>query len=211
MPLMITTDLETRLIPGKSYLYGGDASGVTEILSSFEAIDTLVFDGAVGDAKSARQFVNSSGLGAFGAKRLLLISNADDMSDIVQNTLLKLLEEPPPSVVIVLQAEQPQRLLPTVLSRLHSLEGLARTSKIESSHFQQSSGEMFIKLTELPREQLVDLLADEINFERQQLLITPTRQVTNRIELLDRAIKKLNANANLKLTIDWLLLHWEVN
>ncbi|MDP3993133.1 MAG: hypothetical protein Q8Q05_02910 [bacterium] len=205
------TDLETRLIPGKSYLYGGDASGITEILASFEAIDTLVFDGAVGDAKSARAFVNSSGLGAFGVKRLLLINNADDMSDIVQNTLLKLLEEPPPSVVIILQAEQPQRLLPTVLSRLHSLEGLAQTSKIESSHFQHSSSEMFNKLTELPREQLVDLLADEMNFERQQLLITPTRQVTNRIELLDRATKKLNANANLKLTIDWLLLHWEVN
>ncbi|MEK7202510.1 MAG: hypothetical protein AAB669_03220 [Patescibacteria group bacterium] len=208
---MITTDLETRLIPGKSYLCGGDASGVTEILSSFEAIDTLVFDGAVGDAKSARQFVTSSGLGAFGAKRLLLISNADDMSDIVQNTLLKLLEEPPPSVVIVLQAEQPQRLLPTVLSRLHSLEGLARTSKVESSHFNKSSSVMFNELTELPREQLVDLLASEMNHQQQQLLLTPIQQVTDRVLLLDRATKKLNANANLKLTIDWLLLHWSDN
>lgn len=208
---MVTAQLVQKLIPGKSYLYGGNATDVTEILSSFETVDCLVFDGAESDAKSARQIVAAAGLGAFGSKRLLLVKNADGMSDIVQNTLLKLLEEPPSSVVVVLQTQQPQRLLPTVLSRLHLLEGSFRSSATDQSHFKKSSSEMFNRLSELPREQVVDLLASEMNHQQQQLLLTPIQQVADRIELLDRAIKKLNANANSKLTIDWLLLHWSDN
>ena len=38
-----------------------------------------------------------------------------------QNALLKLLEEPPPSAVIVLVTEYPDRLLPTVLSRCYEI------------------------------------------------------------------------------------------
>jgi len=66
----------------------------------------------------------------------------------------------------------------------------------------------FVKLTELPRDELVKLLAQEMNFQQQQLFVTPDEQVSSRVSLLDKAIKKLDANANLKLTVDWLLLRW---
>ena len=220
--VMTTSKLSEKLEPGKSYLYSGDES---ELLPSFDATDVLLFDGSESDAKSVRQFVAQAQLGAYGEKRLLLVKNAHLMSDIVQNTLLKLLEEPPSSVVIVLQTGQAQQLLPTVLSRLHPLGNSSATPATVQSCLGGSSSGLFedqtmkgfvledpkgsfVKLTELPRDELVKLLAQEMNFQQQQLFVTPDEQVSSRVSLLDKAIKKLDANANLKLTVDWLLLRW---
>lgn len=52
-----------------------------------------------------------------GGKKVFVILNAEDMDDIIQNKLLKLLEEPPENTVIILGVSNPKALLPTVLSR----------------------------------------------------------------------------------------------
>lgn len=191
-----------KLEPGKSYLFSGDE---LELLSSFDNADVLLFEGGESDAKSVRQFVAQAQLGAFGEKRLLLVKDAHLMSVIVQNTLLKILEEPPSSIVFVLQTGQAQQLLPTVLSRLHPLGSYSKVPEVSQSRFKGASPEFF---TELPRDELVGLLTLEMNYQQQQLFITPDTQTSNRVLFLDNAIKKLNANANLKLTIDYLLLRW---
>jgi DNA polymerase-3 subunit gamma/tau len=53
-----------------------------------------------------------------GKRKFLLIENADRMQEGARNSLLKLLEEPPQAVSIVLTTEHEQALLPTILSRL---------------------------------------------------------------------------------------------
>jgi len=200
--------LNTQLLPGKSYLYSGDNQEMMTIVTTFDPVDINVFDATETDVEAARLLVAQAQLGAFGAKRLLLIENADRLTEVVQNTLLKLLEEPPTSVVIILQTEQPQKLLPTVMSRLHFLNSQNPKFKIGQSHFQIPLADMFGKLTDMTRESLVAVLTDEINYQREQLLTAPSYQLANRVQLLDRVIRKLNSNANQKLTIDWLLLHW---
>ena len=52
-----------------------------------------------------------------GGSRLAIIEGADRMNEDAQSALLKTLEEPPPGVVIVLCADQEDRLMPTVRSR----------------------------------------------------------------------------------------------
>lgn len=52
-----------------------------------------------------------------GAARVALIAPADAMNMSAQNALLKTLEEPPPGVHLILVADAPARLLPTVRSR----------------------------------------------------------------------------------------------
>src|SRR3990167_5270332 len=99
---MLTTKLEEQLVPGGSYLFSGDITEASKALLLFDSIDSLVLDASESDAKSTRQFVAQAQLGAFGSKRLLLVTNAHSMSEIVQNTLLKLLEEPPSTAVILL-------------------------------------------------------------------------------------------------------------
>ena len=52
-----------------------------------------------------------------GRRRVFLIDHADRANDESSNSLLKTLEEPAPSLTIVLTAENPNELLPTIRSR----------------------------------------------------------------------------------------------
>jgi DNA polymerase III delta prime subunit len=202
---MIISDLSSKLEPGKSYLFSGDES---EILPHFDTADCLVFDGLGSEVKPTRQLVAQAQLGALGTKRVILVKNAHSMSELVQNTLLKILEEPPASLVIVLQTQQAQQLLPTVQSRLHPLGGFSKLQSTLQSSFEKTSSDLFSRLVELPRDELVALMAKEMSYLQHRLFVTPDSQTSKRILNLDQAIKKLNANANLKLTLDWLLLRW---
>lgn len=57
-----------------------------------------------------------------GRRRVLRVSGADRMNEAAQNAFLKVLEEPPPSVVWVLEAEDEGALLETVVSRCRRLD-----------------------------------------------------------------------------------------
>ena len=52
-----------------------------------------------------------------GGWRVAIIDTADDMNDAAANALLKLLEEPPSRAMLLLVANVPGRLLPTIRSR----------------------------------------------------------------------------------------------
>lgn len=52
-----------------------------------------------------------------GGWRVVIIDDADTMNRNAQNALLKILEEPPPKVLIILVAHRPGMLIPTIHSR----------------------------------------------------------------------------------------------
>ncbi len=52
-----------------------------------------------------------------GAHRVALVEGAHRLNEDAQNALLKTLEEPPPGATLVLCADEPEQLLPTVRSR----------------------------------------------------------------------------------------------
>jgi DNA polymerase-3 subunit delta' len=56
-----------------------------------------------------------------GGRRVAIIIEAERLGVQAQNALLKLLEEPPDDLVIILCSRQPEALLPTILSRCQSL------------------------------------------------------------------------------------------
>ena len=56
-----------------------------------------------------------------GQPRLVLLENADKMSDEAQNALLKTLEEPPADTTFILTASTSKNLLPTIVSRTWAL------------------------------------------------------------------------------------------
>lgn len=58
---------------------------------------------------------------ADGGRRTAIIDSLDEMNTAAANALLKLLEEPPPNVTLLLIAHQPARLLPTIRSRCREL------------------------------------------------------------------------------------------
>ncbi|GEM_PF-2946465 len=54
---------------------------------------------------------------ASSSRRWVIIGEVDRLSEHVGNTLLKLIEEPPPATAILLTSSHPERILPTILSR----------------------------------------------------------------------------------------------
>jgi len=57
-----------------------------------------------------------------GKSKVLIIDDAEYMSSEAANSLLKTLEEPPPSITWLLLASEERRLLPTIISRCQRLE-----------------------------------------------------------------------------------------
>jgi DNA polymerase-3 subunit gamma/tau len=66
-----------------------------------------------------------------GKRKLLVIENADRMQDGARNSLLKILEEPPKTVSIVLTTAHHGGLLPTILSRLRPYRFIRRDQAVE--------------------------------------------------------------------------------
>lgn len=56
-----------------------------------------------------------------GGWRVVVLHPAEALNPAAANALLKILEEPPAGVMLILVSHRPRRLLPTVLSRCHKL------------------------------------------------------------------------------------------
>ncbi|MBN2290537.1 MAG: hypothetical protein JXQ83_14480, partial [Candidatus Glassbacteria bacterium] len=68
-----------------------------------------------------------------GRRKVFVITGADRLRAEASNSLLKLLEEPLPEVVLVLCSDRPASLLPTILSRCQRLRvNRPRTSTLEA-------------------------------------------------------------------------------
>ena len=90
---------------------------------------------------------------ADGGRRVAIIDAVDDMNVSAANSLLKLLEEPPEKVTLLLISHQPARLLPTIRSRCRELRVLPLAPQDLSDALAQAGGEVAlddgVALTEL--------------------------------------------------------------
>jgi DNA polymerase-3 subunit gamma/tau len=66
-----------------------------------------------------------------GNRKTLIIENAENMREDGRNSLLKLLEEPPDTVSIILTAQRREAIMPTILSRLRPYRFLNRSEEDE--------------------------------------------------------------------------------
>jgi DNA polymerase-3 subunit delta' len=73
----------------------------------------------VDEVRRMKSFFNLSA--AEGGRRVAIIDAVDEMNPSAANALLKLLEEPPAAVTLLLVSHQPSGLLPTVRSRCREL------------------------------------------------------------------------------------------
>ncbi len=73
----------------------------------------------VDDVRAVSQFLTLTP--AAGGWRVVIVDAADHLNRNAANALLKVLEEPPPNVVLLLVSHAPGRLLPTLRSRCRAL------------------------------------------------------------------------------------------
>ncbi len=79
----------------------------------------LSADIRVGDVRALGAFLSLSATD--GGRRVVIVDTVDEMNVSAANALLKMLEEPPDDVVMLLVSHQPARLLPTIRSRCRTL------------------------------------------------------------------------------------------
>lgn len=81
--------------------------------------DVLEIDAAsnnrVEDVRELREKVNLSAM--YGGKKIYILDEAHMMSKSAFNALLKTLEEPPSHVIFILATTEPEKIIPTILSR----------------------------------------------------------------------------------------------
>jgi DNA polymerase-3 subunit delta' len=75
-----------------------------------------------------------------GRRRVTILEQADRLTESAANSLLKVLEEPPPYAIFVLLAPHPARVLPTILSRSQIVRLRALTRPDLASFLEQRLG-----------------------------------------------------------------------
>lgn len=87
-------------------------------------------------------------------RRVIIVSNAEDMNINSQNALLKILEEPPAHIAILLITGEPGSLLPTVRSRCRIVE--AGGGQHDVSDDIKNLADQYVELAFQGGEQLVE-------------------------------------------------------
>ncbi|MBR0400490.1 MAG: hypothetical protein IJH95_06740 [Mogibacterium sp.] len=99
--------------------------------------------------EDAADFTERLGMGAYGRFLIGIIDDADSMSEVVQNKLLKTLEEPADSTLLILAAANRDALLETVRSRCSIIRLSEYTDpdedEIRSAAAIEETAELFMK------------------------------------------------------------------
>ncbi len=89
--------------------------------------DLTVFDGSAGSSAFPVKLIREIIADAYirpndGAGKVYLLTHAENLSAAAQNTLLKLMEEPPAHLMMILCCDNGSKLLPTIRSRVTPLK-----------------------------------------------------------------------------------------
>ncbi len=168
-----------------------------------------------------RQFHSQLILSPYNSPLLVgVIGNAERLTIEAQNALLKLLEEPPPKVKLLLETALPLALLPTILSRCQVMI-LSRSPGVPKNEQENTANVIFDEIQSLsPGKRLayadkllttkdgVGLwITDAIKSAEALLMHQPTLKITQSIRHCLAAKRHIAANVNPKLVLDMLLLN----
>ena len=121
--------------------------------------------------EKARAVISFSTLSShYGGRKLVLIETAERLNKSAANALLKTLEEPPPSTMIILSAEQPSKLIATIRSRCQQIRfGLPDTKTAVAWLIEQGIESAELQLSEAGGAPLkaVEMAGENISAWRQ--------------------------------------------
>lgn len=122
--------------------------------------------------------------------KLVIVMEADRLTDDSANAFLKTLEEPPPQTLIILITEMPGRLLPTILSRCIRLDLPTPGTKL---HLGETQKRFLPALKEALRELGSDVAALALRADFQALMTELREEITERISSTLKAEAKMIA------------------
>jgi len=211
-----------QIEPGKSYLMEGPAVTMAELLSIpdilpfkseislIDQIEVIEKGIAIEDLRNA---IANAAQKPFGKYRIFYLQNADELSEVCQNTLLKFLEEPPTYIFVIIQTEHPERLLRTILSRLAKLDGNKpkKTDYEYPKKFLEDAKETEAWFDKAKRDGVINMLQNKLSDYKMVVLDEPKDENIKKILLLEQFIQRLRGNLNQKLSTQLFLLNWFQN
>lgn len=198
-----------EFLSGRSYLYSGEITDDILRSNNVEVVDLLTIEMKDIGIKELRVIISQAAGRAFGKNRLLWLKNVESPTDIIQDTLLKILEEPPKALIVVVQARNAEELLPTLRSRLHAVHGVNEVVTDAESAIPQNKQQADVLLRGIKeRTDLTNIFIRELSWTRQEFLKKPTPMLSSQLQQLSSAISRLKQNCNQKMVIDTFLLHW---
>ncbi len=216
-------------LEGSILIYGGDRAArnnkILELLGqnqiSVENNPDVLNVRLIEDKKSIGIGTVKDNIKALGQKpfshkyKILIIWEADLMTIEAQNTLLKILEEPPEYATIILCAPTKTAVLPTILSRCKRVELKSKAYEDSKERaffelFQMSLGDRMSWAAEVSkedREVVIDIVKDLILDLEISARTEPTMKAAQALVKLSEVRNDLlKTNVNLKLALEYLVL-----
>ncbi len=149
--------------------------------------------------------------------KIIIIESSHNLTNQAQNSLLKILEEPPQNTLIILLAENINFFLPTVLSRCKIIL-LGKETTIDLMKIPMSIQEQYkfidnlksIKTQKEKRQKIEDLLTSITKNTKEELARTFDKETRKKIEkklkLISEIFTKLEANVNQRLLLEHLFI-----
>lgn len=151
--------------------------------------------------------------------KAVIIQDADTLTTVAQNALLKTLEEPPANTVLILLAGKKDIFLLTILSRCSIIELTSATNQLSESE-RNTIAELLnienlqigdkLKIAETlskEKEEAAQTLKNSILLLRENLIKAPSKITAVRIQLMQDAYKTITTtNTNLRLALEHLFL-----
>ena len=125
----------TEAVDAAQGLLGGYREGLKTVVPVKGTSDRLSI--GVGQIHDLLGFFRLKTPGRAAIRRAAVITEADKMTREAQNALLKTLEEPPADSVLLLASEHPERLLPTIRSRVQTINLPKEFKRPETEAVQQ--------------------------------------------------------------------------
>lgn len=139
--------------------------------------------------------------------RLLIIERAELLTDQAQNSLLKLVEEPPENILVIFICQNPNLILTTILSRCLVIKG----EFIEDKEYSKEEIINFISANYLERSRIIDKMVSESLKRNSASVFVESilkekleRKDVKNIEEIQNVYRGIKRGVNLKLCFDYL-------
>ncbi|MFA6423377.1 MAG: hypothetical protein WCW17_02905 [Patescibacteria group bacterium] len=194
-----------------AYLFiGASAEIQQQIIESFEAGISeieIVDDGKIESVRNIKNFLSSRPIR--GDIKLVAVKNAEVLSIPAQNSLLKILEEPPKYGVLLLFSKNSDLMLDTIKSRCQTVNLKKMVKKYDFSEIinlrTMTLAEKFKKAEKWAKnDDLTDLLNSWLSYFHS--LITEEKDVIRIIRNIQEAKADLATNVNKRLLLEKILL-----
>lgn len=142
--------------------------------------------------------------------RLIIIEDSQNLSVESQNSLLKILEEPPTHTHFLLITANLNSLLDTIKSRCQLVRLLSPYSKTSSAGLkikpQLKANLLYSQEVTKNKADLISAIQDQIYMFQQSLVKNPSPTTAYKIKLLSKCLSMIDSNVNPTSALDYFYL-----